>query len=219
MEEDLASKPYPAVCADMIIRAFSRPRHRECTWQLPCVCVCALRALCVIWALILAAAGCPCCRVALLQEVYELVRGLPYLWVARVLSTWLRKQHAHFPWKRNSRVDTVLTEENGQKMSAHSCPIRCGRPLPALSIFLWEARLAYISQRVLRGPSAAVCPAPSLLRCSVDEYAEALKQISVSLADTSGFGLSLVRGSYSTNSRNPACLQSPFRRVDTQLGC
>lgn len=122
------------------------------------------------------------CRVAFFQEVYELVRGLPYLWAACVLSAWLRKQSSHFPCRQDDRVDHALTGKKSEDFPEYSCPIPSDRPLPVLSVFLWEARLAYVSQRVLRGPSAAVCPAPSLLQRSVDEYTEALTQISVSLA-------------------------------------
>ncbi|PHJ24185.1 tetratricopeptide repeat-containing protein [Cystoisospora suis] len=113
------------------------------------------------------------------EEVYELVRGLPYLWAACVLSAWLRKQSSHFPCRQDDRVDHALTGRKSKDFPVCSCPIASNRPLPVLTVFLWEARLAYVSQRVLRGPSAAVCPAPSLLRRSVDEYTEALKQISL----------------------------------------
>ncbi|KFH08873.1 tetratricopeptide repeat-containing protein [Toxoplasma gondii VAND] len=95
------------------------------------------------------------------EDVYELVRGLPYLWLACRLAAWLRGHSAR-----------LLSASSDSALS-------CASVFPVFSSFLWSARLAMVSQRILRGVSAAACLAPSLLRVSVEELAAALKAIKV----------------------------------------
>ncbi|KEP60238.1 UNVERIFIED_CONTAM: tetratricopeptide repeat-containing protein [Hammondia hammondi] len=95
------------------------------------------------------------------EDVYELVRGLPYLWLACRLAAWLRSHNVR-----------LLSASSSSPPSAASV-------FPVVSSFLWTARLAVVSQRILRGVSAAACLAPSLLRVSVEELAAALKAIKV----------------------------------------
>ncbi|CBZ51080.1 hypothetical protein NCLIV_041560 [Neospora caninum Liverpool] len=96
------------------------------------------------------------------EDVYELVRGLPYFWLACRLAAWLRGQ--------NER----LLSAGGRHLSSPASVVS-----PVFSCFFWDARLATVSQRILRGVSAAACQAPSLMRVSVDDLAASLKEINL----------------------------------------